>query len=413
MRCLPSQNKLLFKLLFVFNVASIFRAKLPTQTPNTKNLQDHRDFSEGKSADSGLVWKREIETKTRKILQLERDMALLKKLLKRHSNPEGVQELAVELEKRKNRIEELEDTVIEFQDFLKHNPDVKELHDLKCKLVDRSQRIQELEDWIRIHGERDMKIGKERIMELEEMVTHLEDYVKEHRVDVLKQKLKDREDRVEQLQKKVDVLEKESLRNEMRIESRRQSRAEDYRDCGTMVESDIEEDENTSIKKQLLDKDQKMKEMEHALSEKDNRIQEYEQQIVEWQDRLNKLRKEMRKLEKELGEYEAEDIGVLKEEIRVRDEKVVQLEEEIDSLERAFNERIDLEQIEELVSLVKEKEEREKELETDIRDKRDRIEELSEALRESVIITTEGEKMLKIEMKSKEGALERVGFSFI
>ena len=336
-------------------------------------------------------------------------MTLMKKLLKRHSNPEGVQELAVELEKRKNRIEELEDTVTEFQDFLKHNPDVKELHDLRCELADRTQRIQELENWIRTNGDRDMKIERERIMELEEMVTHLEDYVKEHNVDVLKQKLKDREDRTDQLQKRVDTLEKESMRNEGKMKNKRENKI-DHRDCGTMIESDFQEEEKTSINRQLMEKEHKMKEMEHALSEKDNRIQEYEQQVVEWQDKLNKLRKEMNKLEKELGEYEAEDIGVLKEEIRVRDEKVVQLEEEIDSLERAFNERIDLEQIEELVNLVKEKEDREKELETDIREKRKHIEELSAALKESVIITTEGEKKLKIEMESRKSALERVGF---
>lgn len=335
-------------------------------------------------------------------------MTLMKKLLKRHSNPEGIQELAVELEKRKKRIEELEDTVTEFQDFLKHNPDVKELHDLRCELADRTQRIQELEEWIRMNGERDIKIEKERIMELEEMVTHLEDYVKEHNVDVLKQKLKDREDRTDQLQKRVNTLEKESMRNQGTVKNKRESKI-DHRACGTMVESDLEEDEKASINRDLMEKEQKMKEMEHALSEKDNRIQEYEQQVVEWQDKLSKLKREMDKLEKELGEYEAEDIGVLKEEIRVRDEKVIQLEEEVDSLERAFNERIDLEQIEELVSLLKEKEDKEKELETDLREKRSRIEELSEALRESVIITTEGEKKLKIEMDSRKSALERVG----
>lgn len=155
-----------------------------------------------------------------------------------------------------------------------------------------------------------------------------------------------------------------------------------------------------------FEKEQKMKKMEHAISEKDNKIQEYEQQILESKEEITKLRKEVASLKKELSEYD--DIGVLKEEIRVRDEKIQQLEDEVDSLERAFSERIDLEQIEELVNVIKEKEDKERQLSKDLTEKRYKIEELGEALRESVVITSESERKLKNEEKLREEALQRV-----
>lgn len=157
---------------------------------------------------------------------------------------------------------------------------------------------------------------------------------------------------------------------------------------------------------ELREKEQKMKKMEHAISEKDNRIQAYEQQIVECKDEITKLRKETATLKKELSEYD--DIGVLKEEIRVRDERIQQLEDEIDSLERAFSERIDLEQIEELVNVIKEKEDKERLMSKDITEKRSKIEELAEALRESVVIASDSERKLKNEEKMRNDALQRV-----
>lgn len=164
-------------------------------------------------------------------------------------------------------------------------------------------------------------------------------------------------------------------------------------------------EESTS---ELCDKEEKMKKMEHAISEKDNKLQEYEQQIVENKEEITKLRKEAAVLKKELSEYD--DIGVLKEEIRVRDERIQQLEDELDSLERAFSERIDLEQIEELVNVIKEKEDKEKQLSKDLIDKRNKIEELSEALRESVVIASDSERKLKNEEKMKKEALQRVSY---
>lgn len=149
-----------------------------------------------------------------------------------------------------------------------------------------------------------------------------------------------------------------------------------------------------------------MKKMEHAICEKDNKIQAYEQRLVESKDEIAKLGKDMASLKKELSEYD--DIGVLKEEIRVRDERVQQLEDEVDSLERAFSERIDLEQIEELVNVIKEKEYKELQMSKDLAEKRNTIEELSEALRESVVIASDGERTLKSEEKMKMDALQRV-----
>ena len=152
--------------------------------------------------------------------------------------------------------------------------------------------------------------------------------------------------------------------------------------------------------------EQKMKKMEVVMSEKDNKIQEYEQQIIENKEEMMKLKKEIVTLRKELNEYD--DIGVLKEEIRVRDERIQQLEDEVDSLERAFSERIDLEQIEELVNVIKEKEEKERQFSQDLIEKRSKIEELSEALRESVVITSDSERRLKNEEKLKKEALQKV-----
>lgn len=157
---------------------------------------------------------------------------------------------------------------------------------------------------------------------------------------------------------------------------------------------------------ELRERELKMKKMEHAISEKDNRIQAYEQQIVESKDEISKLRKEVASLKNELSEYD--DIGVLKEEIRVRDERIQQLEDEVDSLERAFNERIDLEQIEELVNIIKEKENKERQMSKDLAEKRSKIEELSEALRESVVITSDSERKSRNEEKMRMEALQRV-----
>lgn len=347
-------------------------------------------------------WKLEVEAKNRRIVELEQEMESLENFLREHADTEGIRDMEIVIERKARRIEELEDTVAEFEDFLKQNPDVKELHDLRCQVTAGNRRIQELERWIQKNDEnRESRIDRERVIELEEMVTQLEEYVREHNVDVLKRKLEDRECRIDQLQNRVGHLEKELLKVE-----------EAHRGKETQGKGNREKEIRTedSLSAQMVEKnfekEQKMKKMEHAISEKDNKIQEYEQQILESKEEITKLRKEVASLKKELSEYD--DIGVLKEEIRVRDEKIQQLEDEVDSLERAFSERIDLEQIEELVNVIKEKEDKERQLSKDLTEKRYKIEELGEALRESVVITSESERKLKNEEKLREEALQRI-----
>ncbi|XP_012272414.1 ELKS/Rab6-interacting/CAST family member 1, partial [Orussus abietinus] len=403
------------------------------------NNFSHDQSSQLRNAlDEVQAWKRETETKDHRISELEREMSELENFLMDHSDTDGILELKAMVQHKNSRIEELEDTVAEFEDFLRHNPDMEQLHEMKCELKARARRIEELESYVeKGGGEKDFGMRRERILELEGMVTRLEEYVKEHNVDVLQQKLQDREDRLQKLQSRLEFLEKDAtktqkedeggkdrIRNSDQSEKRgismdRHESCQDQshqdppekrfrKEDKVLARMEREEEEAEAIRRKLLDREQKMKEMEHAMSEKDNRIQEYEQQIVEWQDKLTRLRKEMSCLEKELGEYEAEDIGVLKEEIRVRDERVLQLEDEIDSLERAFSERMDLEQIEELVAVVKDKENRERDLENELTDKSNRLEELGEALRESIVIASEGEKRLKQEEEMRRTALDRV-----
>ncbi|XP_043487546.1 ELKS/Rab6-interacting/CAST family member 1-like [Polistes fuscatus] len=353
------------------------------------NTKDNNDES----------WKKEVEAKNRRIVELEQVMASLENFLKEHTDTEGIRELEAIVERKNMRIEELEDTVAEFEDFLKENPDVKELHDLRRQVKVSDRRIQELEDWIRRNDETttDGGINRARIMELEEMVTHLEDYVKKHNVDVLKQKLQDRECRIEQLQCRVNSLEKELIKFEKNLEFHKTSLES--------TKSHLKDSANDPI---VFSNDTRVKELERLVSEKNVKIDELEERIVESKDQMAEMQKEMARLERELSEYEAEDIGVLKEEIRVRDERILQLEDEIDSLERAFNEGVDLEQIEELMNVISKKQDKERQFEKDIESKKNRIEELSEALRESVVIATDGEKRLQREEKLKKHALERV-----
>lgn len=387
-------------------------------------------------------WKLEVEAKNRRIVELEQEMESLENFLREHADTESVRDMEIVIERKARRIEELEDTVAEFEDFLKQNPDVKELHDLRCQVTAGNRRIQELERWIQKNDEsRESRIDRERVIELEEMVTQLEEYVREHNVDVLKRKLEDRECRIDQLQNRVGHLEKELLKVEEahrgKIVSKSSTielitfvffqflvkkkqfkfQSNDYEKNSNFLGKETQGKSNEketrtedSLSGQMVEKnfekEQKMKKMEHAISEKDNKIQEYEQQILESKEEITKLRKEVANLKKELSEYD--DIGVLKEEIRVRDEKIQQLEDEVDSLERAFSERIDLEQIEELVNVIKEKEDKERQLSKDLTEKRYKIEELGEALRESVVITSESERKLKNEEKLREEALQRV-----
>ncbi|KOC61338.1 ELKS/Rab6-interacting/CAST family member 1 [Habropoda laboriosa] len=362
--------------------------------------------NETRVQDNNETWKVELEGKNRRIVELEQEMESLENFLREHTDTVSVRELEMVIERKTRRIEELEDTVAEFEDFLKQNPDVKELHDLRCQVTAGNRRIQELERWIQKNGEnRESRIDQERIIELEEMVTQLEQYVREHNVDILKRKLQDRECRIDQLQNRVGYLEKELLKIEETHRAKEQHK--DCREKGTITKmEDFSCNHVTEGNSELREREQRMKKMEHAISEKDNKIQEYEQEIMGSKDEITKLRKEIVALKKELSEYD--DIGVLKEEIRVRDERIQQLEDEVDSLERAFSERIDLEQIEELVNVIKEKEDKEIQFSKDLMEKRNKIEELSEALRESVVITSNCERKMISEERMKKEALQRI-----
>lgn len=170
-------------------------------------------------------------------------------------------------------------------------------------------------------------------------------------------------------------------------------------------ELQIVEQQDKNVKMELREKEEKMKEMEYDISEKDNKIQKYEQQIVEQQNKLLKMEKEMAELEKEL--YMVEDIDVLKETIRIKNERVQELEMEVNSLETSLGERIDV-AIEELIAVLKEKEEIEVRLKEDLADKEHKIEELDAALRQSIAITDETERKFKHEKKLRKEADQRV-----
>lgn len=170
-------------------------------------------------------------------------------------------------------------------------------------------------------------------------------------------------------------------------------------------ELQIIEQQDENLKMELREKERKMKEMGYDISEKDNRIQRYEQQIIEQQNKLSKMEKEMTELEKEL--YTVEDIDVLKEAIRIKNERVQELEMEVNSLETSLGERIDV-AIEELIAVLKEKEEIEVRLKKDLADKERKIEELDAALRQSIAITDETERKFKHEKKLRKEADQRV-----
>lgn len=283
---------------------------------------------------------------------------------------------------KQNKIENLKDVISDFKDFLKLNPDIKEFHNLKLQIIFGDQRIHELEDWIEKNS--DVKIEKTKILELEKMVTSLEDYVKNHNVDMLQRKLQDREDKIVKLQNKIDNFEKNILQNEkMPI---------------------------TFVDELFIDDDNKIKELNNT-KDKNNEIQQYKKQVNELQIEINYLTKNMEKMQNELTEYEAEDIGVLKEEIRVRDEKIQQLENEIESLEHAFSERIEnLDHIEELVHMIKEKKERECQLVIELKNEREKNNQLTEVLRKNIKISSQEQNKLRSIEQSKRNALTQVSF---
>lgn len=195
-----------------------------------------------------------------------------------------------------------------------------------------------------------------------------------------------------------ELEEKQKMKDMTRIISKENKKIQE-------CELQIVEQQDKNVKMELREKEEKMKEMEYDISEKDNKIQKYEQQIVEQQNKLLKMEKEMAELEKEL--YMVEDIDVLKETIRIKNERVQELEMEVNSLETSLGERIDV-AIEELIAVLKEKEEIEIRLKEDLADKEHKIEELDAALRQSIAITDETERKFKHEKKLRKEADQRV-----
>lgn len=100
------------------------------------------------------------------------------------------------LDGRTKQIRELQNIVAELKDFLVE--DEKEICSLRHQKSLHVDRILELEKQLKQYN-----FMNARIVELEEMVTSLENYVREHDIDGLKRKLQDRECRIEQLRNQV------------------------------------------------------------------------------------------------------------------------------------------------------------------------------------------------------------------
>lgn len=151
-------------------------------------------------------WKQEIEAKNQHIVELEQKIASLESLLRKNSDTQKMRDLEKTIERKSKRISELEDTVEELEVFLKE--DVKEMRDLRYQVSFDKERIMRMEKWIQKNNLTNAGIDKARIIELEEMVTNLEDYVREHDIDGLKRKLQDRECRIGQLENQISELKK-------------------------------------------------------------------------------------------------------------------------------------------------------------------------------------------------------------
>lgn len=89
-----------------------------------------------------------------------------------------------------------------------------------------------------------------------------------------------------------------------------------------------------------------------------------------------------------------ETVELLKE-LSVKESRITDLENDVAELEQALTERGSMAELEELVEVVKMK--------------NDRIEELEEALRESVRITADREKILQDEQMNRKHIMEKVG----
>lgn len=396
---------------------------LKNHTKKTTESSEKGDDKTNEKAEE--TWKQEMEMKNRRIVELEQEMALLENLLRENVDAQILHDLEKMMDGRSRRIEELEDAIKELEGFLKE--DVKEMRDLRYQISLDKERIVALEKCIQKYSLTNAGIDKTRIIELEEMVTSLEDYVREHDVDGLKRKLQDRECRIDQLENQIIDLNKKLLRfkesqsigdtskknnNRMTWELKKEEQIKDMRHVISKenkkireCELQIIEQQDENLKMELREKEQKMKEMGYDILEKENKIQKYEQQIAEQQNKLLKMEKKMVELEKEL--YMIEDIDALKETIKIKNERVQELEMEVNSLETSLGERIDV-AIEELIAVLKEKEEIEVRLKEDLTNKERKIEELDAALRQSIGITDETERKFKHEKKLRKEADQRI-----
>jgi ELKS/RAB6-interacting/CAST family protein 1 len=114
---------------------------------------------------------------------------------------------------------------------------------------------------------------------------------------------------------------------------------------------------------------------------------------------FEELKEECRLMELEQGDQSVEDVLIgqykaLREEVTKKDAKIVDMEQEIRALEIALRDHSHMTELEELLGVVHQKDER--------------IEELEEALRESVRITAEREIVLQQEESRRKQIMEKV-----
>lgn len=146
-------------------------------------------------------WKQEIEMKNRHIAELKQEIELLENFLRKNVNAQKLRDLEKKIERKTKQTKELEDAVEELEGFLKES--MKEIRDLHHQMSFDKERIVMLEKWIQKNNLLNVGIDKARIIELEEMMMNLENYVREHDVDGLKRKLQDRECRIDQLENQI------------------------------------------------------------------------------------------------------------------------------------------------------------------------------------------------------------------
>ncbi|XP_012225642.1 golgin subfamily A member 6-like protein 25 [Linepithema humile] len=382
-----------------------------------------KDNDEKMSGEAEESWTQEIEAKNQRIAELKQEMALLENFLRENVDTQRLHDLEKKIERKSKRTKELEDAVEELEGFLKDS--VKEIRDLHHQMSFDKERIVMLEKWIQKNNLLNVGIDKARIIELEEMVTNLENYVKEHNVDSLKRTLQDRECRINQLENQIvdlgkkllkfeknqtvsDTLKKNSLsddrvtweiqKKEEKIELMDNTSKEDFgiQQC---------EQQNKILEIELREKERKIKEMGHDISEKNNMIQEYEQQVVEQQNKILKMEKEITELMQKLDA--SENVNALKEKIRIRNKRVEELEIKVDSLEILFVERINV-AMKELTATLKEKEKIEFQLKEDLADKKRKIKELDMALYQNIAVTNEIEKKFTYEKKLRKEANQKI-----